>query len=562
MSKLLFRTIKNPFRNFGFIILFIFCASIAYAQQGIGTDTPNKSAALDIKSEKRGLLIPRVELSSLTNYSPITENQTNSLLVYNTEDVDDDLYQGYYYWNDNKWNRLINQEDLDDAINNINPDLGPWYKQETTTPTTDNDDDIYQSGNVAVGKMTGYTGSSLDVEGSIRGGTNPQGDVGDNSIAVGDGLEASGNNSVSFGKENVANKQYSMAIGFKSKATGEGAFAGGARNTNTTNTGAIASGRNSFAFGMTTEASKAYSFAFGFKAYAQATESFAFGSETTANGDQSFAFGNGTEASGKGSFAFGRHSSSNATKATSDNSFAFGKKALAQNAHSLAFGLNVTATNDYEVVFGRNNKTITGSIFQIGNASSGSSSAITLMNDGQLAIGVNADPTAQLDIGDMDGEGKVRIRKLPNTPGSESDKIVVVDEDGVLKSRESTASQSAMPKFFHMPAYHMPLDESMVDDEYSFVNASGTEFTIDLYKIYQDQFSLQGNSFTSSQEPGYSLPVLDDDNLIYNVTYYDSDVFTITGLTQDGKLKYTLVNDAQNASARTYMNIVFEVKED
>lgn len=36
-------------------------ATIVSAQQGIGTDEPNKSAALEIKSEKRGLLIPRVE---------------------------------------------------------------------------------------------------------------------------------------------------------------------------------------------------------------------------------------------------------------------------------------------------------------------------------------------------------------------------------------------------------------------------------------------------------------------------------------------------------------------
>ena len=50
---------------------------------GIGTPTPDASAQLDITAANKGLLIPRVALTSLTDAVTITAPAT-SLLVYNT----------------------------------------------------------------------------------------------------------------------------------------------------------------------------------------------------------------------------------------------------------------------------------------------------------------------------------------------------------------------------------------------------------------------------------------------------------------------------------------------
>src|SRR5690625_6791148 len=55
----------------------------AYAQQGIGTLHPDKSAALEMVSTKRGLLIPRIDIPDLTAPAPVT-NPAHSLLVFNT----------------------------------------------------------------------------------------------------------------------------------------------------------------------------------------------------------------------------------------------------------------------------------------------------------------------------------------------------------------------------------------------------------------------------------------------------------------------------------------------
>jgi len=57
------------------LILLTLLTQFAIAQVGINTETPDPSAALDVSSTDKGLLIPRVETSSVS--SPAT-----GLMVY------------------------------------------------------------------------------------------------------------------------------------------------------------------------------------------------------------------------------------------------------------------------------------------------------------------------------------------------------------------------------------------------------------------------------------------------------------------------------------------------
>lgn len=70
------------------------------AQTGIGTTTPNASAKLDVFSDNKGFLPPRVSLSSVTDQSTIPSPATG-LLVYCKGDAG--LTAGYYFWNGNAW---------------------------------------------------------------------------------------------------------------------------------------------------------------------------------------------------------------------------------------------------------------------------------------------------------------------------------------------------------------------------------------------------------------------------------------------------------------------------
>ena len=85
--------------------VFGIASSTLTAQVGIGTTTPDASAELDITSTTRGLLMPRVALTSTADTATITGAEATSLLVYNTATAGD-VTPGFYYWNGTQWTRF------------------------------------------------------------------------------------------------------------------------------------------------------------------------------------------------------------------------------------------------------------------------------------------------------------------------------------------------------------------------------------------------------------------------------------------------------------------------
>lgn len=101
--------------NLFLTILFILTTLYLNSQNlGINEDgsAPNGDAILDVKSENKGLLVPRVELTSTTSNAPLSAGLPNSILVYNTASVND-VVPGYYYWNGTSWLKLISSADDD-----------------------------------------------------------------------------------------------------------------------------------------------------------------------------------------------------------------------------------------------------------------------------------------------------------------------------------------------------------------------------------------------------------------------------------------------------------------
>lgn len=87
------------FKNI-FTVLFLCNCILLAAQTGIGTNTPDASAKLEIASSNKGFLPPRVALTATNSTSPIT-NPANGLMVFNTGTAGTNPYQvvpGYYYW--------------------------------------------------------------------------------------------------------------------------------------------------------------------------------------------------------------------------------------------------------------------------------------------------------------------------------------------------------------------------------------------------------------------------------------------------------------------------------
>ncbi len=82
-------------------VFFLTCiALVGYAQRnnvGIGTSQPDESAALEINSNNKGLLMPRMSLEQKNNI----QNPAKGLIVYQT-----DMLSGFYYFDGKEWKPL------------------------------------------------------------------------------------------------------------------------------------------------------------------------------------------------------------------------------------------------------------------------------------------------------------------------------------------------------------------------------------------------------------------------------------------------------------------------
>jgi hypothetical protein len=118
---------KNVFCIFLLCILFIKVQAQNVGINATGA-TPDNSAMLDVDAANKGLLIPRIQLLSVTDIITIA-TPTKSLLVYNKNGNTLQMPEGegYYYWDGSKWVKLQTN-----ATNNAwltNGNVG-------TTPTT------------------------------------------------------------------------------------------------------------------------------------------------------------------------------------------------------------------------------------------------------------------------------------------------------------------------------------------------------------------------------------------------------------------------------------------
>ncbi len=112
---------------------------LASGQVGIGNSVPNSYSILDVSSDNRGILIPRVNLASnVTDLNSDGDNnignQPQGLLIYNTGTS---IAKGYYFWNGSEW-RLFDDSSTVAAVATMNCNnaiLDPSQSIDGSTPT-------------------------------------------------------------------------------------------------------------------------------------------------------------------------------------------------------------------------------------------------------------------------------------------------------------------------------------------------------------------------------------------------------------------------------------------
>ncbi len=95
------------------IFFFVITSATNAIAQNIGINetgtAPDGSAILDVKSNDKGLLIPRIALSATNVSTPVSAPAT-SLMVYNTATAGSGtvaVTPGFYYWDGTKWERIV-----------------------------------------------------------------------------------------------------------------------------------------------------------------------------------------------------------------------------------------------------------------------------------------------------------------------------------------------------------------------------------------------------------------------------------------------------------------------
>ncbi|NML72491.1 hypothetical protein HHL23_22330, partial [Chryseobacterium sp. RP-3-3] len=101
-------------------ILFILLYLFTYSQVGINTTTPNADAALDINSNNKGLLIPRVVLVALSDPAPLSAH-VKGMIVYNLSSVNSTVTEGFYYNDGFQWTKVNKDSSTLVSFNTTDP---------------------------------------------------------------------------------------------------------------------------------------------------------------------------------------------------------------------------------------------------------------------------------------------------------------------------------------------------------------------------------------------------------------------------------------------------------
>lgn len=131
-------TAITPGKCFVALVFTLFFTTILTAQVGINTTVPSAGSLLDISSTDKGILVPRVDITDLTTIAPITGGSTESLLVYNTNTT---TGTGFYFWDGSDWIALSYKD-------------GDFHQAGTSTPPASITDDVFRTGDMAIGKSS------------------------------------------------------------------------------------------------------------------------------------------------------------------------------------------------------------------------------------------------------------------------------------------------------------------------------------------------------------------------------------------------------------------------
>lgn len=157
---------RQNFVQFAIALMLIFSMQIRAYSQVVISDAHNvagdNSAVLDIISvnNDKGLLIPRVNLSTLANPSPVN-NPSTGLMVYNTNNL---TGPGFFYWAGSQWKPLGGGSGTE-----TDPTV-PLHVKDISITNVSNWNSAYSWGNHSIaGYLTSFSETDPTIAAHIKG---------------------------------------------------------------------------------------------------------------------------------------------------------------------------------------------------------------------------------------------------------------------------------------------------------------------------------------------------------------------------------------------------------
>lgn len=100
---------KIPKKSFMKKIIFIAFSQIVFSQVGIGTTVISNGVELQVESSDKGVLIPRIALTSRNIVAPVIATPPAGTLIYNTATAGifpNNVVPGFYYWDGMVWRAI------------------------------------------------------------------------------------------------------------------------------------------------------------------------------------------------------------------------------------------------------------------------------------------------------------------------------------------------------------------------------------------------------------------------------------------------------------------------
>jgi len=390
------KTIQMKLLFISLVLAMSFGLTVKAQNVGIGTTTPNANAALEIKSNTKGVLMPRLSTTARNNMT----NVAKGMLVYDTSRA------GFYYHDGGKW-LPISQSNNDSLLRYTYPGVAPAIVTLSLNRIIGMSsiygtlyDNGGPSGDYASNSNDGYTvintyDSTVLIKVEV---------VDMNIESPYDSLEIystsdyehkqlfTGNQTGTFyfnGDDNLEFRFRSNGVnnlsGFKIYWTKISA------NSQTSETSPL----TGFYFNSAKLAARVgVNINNNWEADNLGKYSFAVGQNAIAKGNYGNAIGNNVAALGEHSTAIGLENITSGFSST-----AIGTRNAVSGSYATAIGSGLIAKGIFSFVTGIFNVSTNGSLFEIGNGTghTARSNAVTILTDGNTGIGTTT-PTTKLDV--------------------------------------------------------------------------------------------------------------------------------------------------------------------